>query len=367
MRFTLDTERREFAASLHALLADADVPAVAAAWAAGDPAPGRGLWKRLAELGVTALAVPERAGGLGAHPVDLVVALEELGHHAVPGPVIESLAAVPTLLAALPDRDADGSAEWLPALAGGELVATLVVPPHVPFALDADAADLALSVAPRTGAAGAPTAAAGAGDGAPVDVSTVGVLDGLASGPEASVDPARRLFRPGAVRPLAACPGGEAERAFDVGVLGCAAQLLGLARALRDAAVEHARRREQFGQPIGSFQAVAHQLADVHVAIELARPLVYAAALSLAAPPDVSPPTLTARDVSAAKVAAGQAAHRAARTALQVHGALGYTAEHDMGRFLLKTRALVGAWGTPAVHRARVRAALPGDRSGAPA
>jgi hypothetical protein len=327
MRFALSAEQRDFAASLHALLDDADVPLVARAWADRDVEPGRALWKRLAELGVTALAVPERAGGLGAHPVDLVVALEVLGRRAVPGPVVESLAAVPALL------EGPGHDQRLAGLAGGELIATLVAPPHVPYALDADAADLVLAAGP---------------DG-------VGLAPTLAAEPERSVDPTRRLFRPERSPESTEAPDAPpaVARAFELGVLGCAAQLVGLGAGLLDAAVAHARAREQFGRPVGSFQAVAHRLADVHVALELARPLLYAAAVALG----TGAATAT-RDVSAAKVAAGRAAHRAASTALQVHGAVGYTREHDLGLWLTKARALVTAWGTPAMHRARVREAL---------
>ena len=85
------------------MLAASDVPEAARRWADGDRAPGLALWRRLAGLGVTALAVPEKWGGLGASPADLVAACAELGHHALPGPVAESLAAVPALLAALDD------------------------------------------------------------------------------------------------------------------------------------------------------------------------------------------------------------------------------------------------------------------------
>ena len=331
MRFALDAEQRQFAASLHELLRHADVSTAARRWADGDPTPGLAVWKRLAELGVTALAVPESAGGLGAHPVALAVAFEQLGRHAVPGPVVESCAAVPTLLAELGHRDR------LPALADGELLATLVLPPHVPYALDADVAGLTLVADPVAGSVGVLEA----------------VRDGWADGPLRSVDPVRRLFQPGAARPLASGVPGAVARAFQVGVLACAAQLVGLGAGLLAMAVVHAGQREQFGQPIGSFQAVAHQLADVHVGLELARPLLYGAGVALGA----HSATAT-RDVSAAKVAAGTAAHRAARTALQVHGALGYTLEHDVPFWLTKARALVGAWGTPAVHRARVREAL---------
>ena len=104
----------EFGSVLHELLADADVPNAARRWASGDPASGLAVWRRLADLGVTALAVPEKQGGLGASPLDLVVACEELGHHAVPGPVAESLAAGPALLGALADAGSCG--EWLAGL-----------------------------------------------------------------------------------------------------------------------------------------------------------------------------------------------------------------------------------------------------------
>ena len=329
MRFALNDEQRQFAASLHALLTDAGVPAVARRWATGDTAPGLALWKQLAELGVTALAVPEHAGGLGARPVDLVVAVEQLGRHCVPGPVIESMAAVPTLLAEI------GHSEWLPALADGELLASLYAPPHVPLALDADVVGLVLAV----DLDGAPSGS--------VDVATV------TGGPVRSVHPPRRLFHAAPSRPLATEVPGAVAHAFNVGVMACAAQLLGAGTRLLELATEHARRREQFGRPIGSFQAVAHQLADVYVGLELARPLLYAAAVALEARSSTA-----ARDISAAKVAAGQAAHRAARVALQVHGALGYTQEHALALPLTEVRALVTAWGTPAVHRSRVRESL---------
>ena len=109
----------------------------------------------------------------------------------------------------------------------------------------------------------------------------------------------------------------------------------------------------QFGTVIGTYQAIKHKLADVLIAIELARPLVYGAALSLA---DGSPDA--ARDVSAAKVAAADAALLAARSSLQTHGAIGYTQEHDLSLLLLRVQALRPAWGDPTWHRRRVLEAL---------
>jgi alkylation response protein AidB-like acyl-CoA dehydrogenase len=340
----------QFAAALHDMLDDADGPATARRWAGGDLAPGLALWRRLAGLGVTALAVPEKWGGLGASPLDLAAACEELGHHAVPGPVAESLAAVPALLAGLADpgeppgacgerglHDGRGACgEWLAALAAGDLIATLAIPPRLPFAADAEAAGLVLL----------------AEDGI--------VYRGRPGARHQSVDPARSLseVRDGEVlaRDTGPLTGTvpNTGRALDFGALACSAQLLGAGRALLEASVRHVRTRVQFGRPVGAFQAVKHKLADVAIGLEFARPLLDAAALALAGGPAADGPATAARDVSAAKVACADAAYRAARAALQVHGAIGYTAELDLSLWLAKVRALVPAWGSQAEHRARV-------------
>lgn len=317
MKFNLAPEQRDFAASIDAAMGVADVPAANRSWAQGDTGPGRAIWSRLGDLGVTALAVSERFGGVGAHPVDLALACERLGRWCVPGPVTESLAVAPILLAQ-DDRSA--------GLAAGDLIATVALPPTVPRAVGAEFAGLVLVAA----------------DGAVSDAST-----GIG---HASVDPTRRLFEvtvSGDPRPA------TVGRAFDFGALATAAQLIGAGQAVLDMAVQHAGQRSQFGRPIGSYQAIKHTLADVHIALELARPLVYGAALALA---DDSPDSL--RDVSAAKAAASDAALLAARASLQTHGAIGYTAEHDLSQWLLRVQALHSAWGGPATHRRRVLASL---------
>jgi hypothetical protein len=176
------------------------------------------------------------------------------------------------------------------------------------------------------------------------------VADAACGQPHASVDPSRRLYD---VTPSAEARPAEVGRAYEFGALATAAQLVGAGRALLSAAVDYAKQRTQFGRPIGSYQAIKHKLADVHIAVELARPLLYAAALSLA---NESPDT--ARDVSAAKVAAAEAALLAARSALQTHGAIGFTAEYDLSLWLLRVQALRSAWGDPAEHRRRVLEAL---------
>jgi len=307
------------------MLADADVPGAARRWASGDLAPGLAVWRRLADLGVTALAVPEKQGGLGASPLDLVVACEELGHHAVPGPAAESLAAGPVLLGALAEAGPASCGEWLARLAAGDLIVTLAAPPCVPLAADTEAAGLVLFAEDGVvGRAGAGTTFR-------------------------SVDPSRSLTEVHCGPVLADGVAGAVARALDFGVLACSAQLLGAGRALLEASVRHAGVRVQFGRPVGVFQAVKHRLADVAIGLEFARPLLEAAGVALAGDEPAA-----GRDVSAAKVACAEAAYRAARAALQVHGAIGYTAEHELSRFLLQVRALVPAWGSPAEHRARV-------------
>ena len=288
MRFELDDDQRDFAAALESLLAGADTPAVARAWADGDHDPGLRLWTRLAELGVLSLAIE-------ATPVEVAIAFEALGRHAVPGPWVESAAYLPLALG----REVDG-------------VATLALPPLVPYAVDADVADAVyLGSTPAT---------------------SVGDRVG-------SVDRTRHLFP---VSAPCAGDGGSTEvddAAFDLAVLATAAQLLGAGERILADSVAYVKQRTQFGRAIGSYQAIKHQLADVRIALDFARPLVLGAALA-------------AVPVSAAKVAAGDAAYLASRTGLQVHGAVGYTQELDLSLWLTKVRALVTAWGTPAHHRA---------------
>lgn len=313
MNFEIDEQQRDFAASIDAALGAASVPSTVRAWAEGDTAPGRKVWSTLSDLGVTALLVPEKYDGIGAHPVDLVVAAERLGYWGVPGPVTESIAVAPVLLA---EDDRSG------ALASGELLATVAFPARVPRAVDADSAGLILV----------------ADDGA--------VREGSAGEQHESVDPSRKLFD---VTASGDAQSADTATAFEYGVLSNAAQLIGLGQAMLDGSVEYAKQRSQFGRTIGSYQAIKHKLADVYIAVELARPLVYGAALSLA---DGSADT--ARDVSAALVAAADTALLSARSSLQTHGAIGFTQEHDLSLLLLRVQALRSAWGDPTWHRHRV-------------
>jgi alkylation response protein AidB-like acyl-CoA dehydrogenase len=288
----LSDEQRDFAAALDKLLAASDTVTVARAWAEGDTGSGLELWQRLAEQGLTMLATE-------ATPVEIVVAFEALGRHAVPGPWVESAAHLPVLLG----REIDG-------------IGTV----GTPLALDADLADEVYLL-----------------DGASVRSATV---DGPSE--RVSVDPTRRLFTLTPGDPVTTERVGAA---WDSAVLAASAQLLGLGEQLLAESVAYVKQRRQFGREIGSYQAIKHALADVRIALDFARPMVYGAALE-------------AVPASAAKVMAGDAAYLASRTALQVHGAIGYTRELDLSLWMLKTRSLVGAWGTPGFHRARILESL---------
>jgi len=307
MRFELTDEQAGFAQALGDLLSRADTVAAARAWAEGDTGPGLATWRRLADQGVNALVVPEDAGGLGGSLVDLVVAHEVLGRHLAVGPWIESSAFLASAL----------SGEAVESIAAGA-VATVALPPHVPFAVDADAAEQVY----------------------------VGTPDGLAPAEvvraRVSVDTTRRLAEVAvAGDAVTLAVAGSLDEAFDAAVLACAAQLVGCGERLLADTVDYARQRRQFGREIGSYQAIKHQLADVRIALDFARPLAFGAALGEV-------------PASAAKVAAADAAYLASRVALQVHGAIGYTREFDLGLWITRVRALVTAWGTPAYHRARV-------------
>jgi alkylation response protein AidB-like acyl-CoA dehydrogenase len=284
VKFELTDEQVGFAEAITDLMRAADSVAVARAWSEGDTAPGVQLWKRLADLGLTALVVPEDDGGLGGTMVDLAVAFEVLGHELAVGPWIESAALAPQL--------------------EGEMV-TAAAAPLSPYAADVEVARL---------------------------------LSGTAGATHHSIDTTRTLTE-------VSGPDAFDSTALDRAALACAAQLLGAGERVLADSVGYVKQRRQFGREIGSYQAIKHQLADVRIALDFARPLIFGAALGEV-------------PVSAAKVYASDAAYLAARTGLQVHGAIGYTAEFDLSLWLNRIRALVTAWGTPAYHRGRVLESL---------
>jgi alkylation response protein AidB-like acyl-CoA dehydrogenase len=326
VRLEADQDALDFGASVRELLADIAPPAaLRTAW---DTESGRirGLWARLAEVGVLSSLVPEELGGLGLDARSVLPVLIESGRSALPEPLVETLVGS-ALLAATGGPLAQ---RWLPAVAAGEAVIAIGLGPGA-LVSGAQWADLFLLL-DKTGAVHAVEAAA------------------LTTHAEPSIDHGVRLaridWRP---RDDTVVPGADAEAAFDLAVVAVAAQLVGLAESMLDLSVGYALQREQFGKMIGSFQAVKHQLADVYVANAFAKPVVARAAASIA-----TDSASGARDASHAKYAASRAAALAARTALQVHAGIGYTFEHDLHMWMKRTWSLTSLWGDVAWHRTRV-------------
>jgi len=311
MRLGLTTEQREFGAATGRLLAEQS---------------GADRWTRLAELGIPGLLVPEEHGGAGGDDVDLLAPIEAAGHAAAPEPLIETAVATGLL------RGSALAETWLPRLAEGESLVT-VAEPGASHAVGADRA--ALVLIERGGAWHAATE--------------------FATAERPSLDEERSLFTVSAqsTEQVAAAGSAEAVTALDRGTVLSAAYLLGVGRRMIELSVEHAGTRVQFGRPIGSYQAIKHQLADALVAVEFARPCVHQAAYALAH----GSPTAS-RYASAAKSLAADAARLAARTALQVHGAIGYTVECELHRWLRRTWTFAAAWGDADHHRLRVAALL---------
>ncbi len=301
------------------------------------------LWAKLAELGILGVLVPEVHGGLGMNEIDLVLLLEETGRVALPEPIVETAAVGAPLLAELEGDVAD---EWLPKVATGEAI--LAVGHRLsPVVVDAHVADLLLLQ--REGALHA----------VPRDQAQLTA--------QPCSDASRRLFTV-EFTPSARTQVADGDRAatlmsaaIDRGALAVAAQQVGMSHRMVEIAVEYAKQREQFGKPIGSFQAIKHMLATVQVKTEFARPLVYRASHSIAH--DVPSRSI---DVSQANAAASDAANLAAKTSLQVHGAIGYTWEVDLHLWMKRAWAVEAAWGSRRWHRRRIAEAVLDSDASAP-
>lgn len=333
MNFTFDDDQDMMAEAARQILVDTCTPERLRAQMASGAARDDSRWSALSENGLTAVLAPEEAGGLGLGAVDFVRIAEAAGYVALPEPLVEHAGlAIPLLAQAAPEHP------WLAeAVAGTRTIA--IGHPVNPFVADADTAGALLLA-----------------DG---DAVHIVAADQVGLERQESIDPFRRLYQvywtPTAATLLADGEEGAAlwRAALDRGALFAAAQCLGLAQRSVDLAVAYAKERQQFGKPIGSYQAVKHHLATAQVKIEFARPVVHAAAASLMLD------TLQGRArVSHAKVVAAEAADLAARTSIQVHGAMGYSWEVDVHLFLKRALALTYAWGSPSFHQDRIQSRI---------
>ena len=324
MEFAFTEDQQSITEAARTMLLETCTPAGLRRMLDRSEAMDAGRWATIVEMGLPGMLAPEEACGLGLGLTDFVGIAEAAGYAGLPEPLVELAGVAVPLLAKLDDNRA-----WLERAVAGKIVA--IGHPINPFVADADSASAFLLCH---------------GD----EIHLV-EADEVSLARQESVDPFRRLYHvawtPRAVTYV--CTGWEDTAAR--GALLAAAQMIGLGQRCIDLAVAYAKERHQFGKPIGSYQAVKHLLASAQVKIEFARPVVHAAAAEL----PLGTFSGLAR-VAHAKIAAGEAADLAARTAVQVFGAMGMTWEVDLHFFLKRALALKFSWGTAAVHRATVAA-----------
>jgi len=333
-----------------------------------------GLWKKLVENGWTALGIPEEHGGFGTF-LDLVVVLEEAGRQLLPGPFFSTMGlAVPVLLEAGTEAQ---KKKWLGAIASGQARGTLALTEPSGrwdaegvglraarqgegwqldgvklFVPDAGVADL-LVVAARTRASGE-------------DGVTLFLVEGRPSGmtvtPMKTLDRTRRWYEvklEGVTLPDNSVMGQVDQgwpplrRALEWASAALCAEMVGGASHVLETSVEYAKTRQQFGKPIGIYQAVSHKLSDMLLEVESARSATYYASWAVNA--DAPDRALAS---SMAKAYVSDAYRRAAGNGIQVHGGIGFTWEHDMHLYFKRAKASEVTLGDATYHRELVAQAL---------
>ena len=295
------------------------------------------IWSELGELGWPGIFIGEEHGGQGLGAVELIILMEELGYALAPLPFLSNAAAGLVIAAAGSDEQKE---RWLPGIASGEARGALGLLKDGEAALvpDADSADVIV----LCGHEGRTVIQRSAAEVEPVK----------------TMDPTRRYAR---VRTGEAGEALEGEHlpGLSIACAAVAAELTGIAQRAMEMAVEYARDRKQFDRPIGSYQAVSHRCAQMLLEVEGSRSASYYAAWTA----DDEPDTL-ALAASMAKAYASDAGWRVCTSALQVHGGIGFTWEHDLHFFLKRARVDGVLWGSAKEHR-EIVADLSGRRQAA--
>jgi alkylation response protein AidB-like acyl-CoA dehydrogenase len=287
---------------------------------------GSGLWRDLANAGWTGAAIGESYGGQGLGTVELTLVSEGLGRALAPSSLFGNAAAGLLVESAGSDEQRQ---QWLPGFASGEARGAVGM-------LQADGTALVYDV-----------------DGAAAivlvgqDRAVITTTADCTSEPVEGVDLTRRLSRVSASESDEL--GGDVAAALDRIEVALSAELVGVANRAMDLAVDYARTRQQFGRPIGAYQAVSHRCADMLIDVESARSAVLCAAWTADNDPDALPFA-----ASVAKVAAAQGAWRVTTSALQVHGGIGFTWEHDCHLLLRRAVASGRLLGSVESHLDRV-------------
>lgn len=364
MYFDLTDEQRAIKSTAHDFLASRFKSERVREIAASDDGFDESGWKEMAELGWAGLALPEQWGGQGLGIVELAVLFEEMGYVCAPSPLLSNTIAGLAIAAGGSDEQRE---RYLQPLAAGEL---RITPALVDAGVPAEPGKFAMAAqADGEGAVldGEKTLVM---DAASADLFLVATADntrylverdaaGVAVVPEESIDLTRRLssvrFEGVRVAPENTLPGGEADY-FPVFLRACvalAAESTGVAQRALDFSVAYAKDRRQFGRPIGAYQAVSHRCAQMLLETENSRSAVYGAAWAADAEPESLP--LAA---CMAKAYASDAGWRVPDAAIQTHGGIGFTWEHDLHFFLKRGRANAATFGDAKWHRERVAAAV---------
>jgi alkylation response protein AidB-like acyl-CoA dehydrogenase len=317
-------------------------------------------WQEMADLGWPGLALPEEWGGQGLGIVELAVLFEEMGYALAPSPLLST-----TLVGiALAQCGSDDQRErYLRPLASGEQrgapalwdAGSTVTPGAFTMEAKADGDDVVLDgekvLVPD--AASADFLLVATDDGHRHIVASD--ADGVTVTAEPSIDPTRRLYSVGldGVRVAATdtlpAEGHDYHQVFLRICVALAAESTGVAQRTLEMAVEYAKDRQQFGRPIGSYQAVSHRCAQMLLETENSRSAVYGAAWAADSEPDSL--SLAA---SMAKAYSAEAGWHVPDASIQVHGGIGFTWEHDLHFFLKRGKANAAMFGTAAWHREQV-------------
>lgn len=322
------------------------------------------VWQKMIDLGWPAVAVPETCGGAGMGQVELTILLDEVGRGIVPGPLFATAGLfAPALVASRPSPFRDALLTSIASGATGTLALTEGSGSWNWEELQTTArrseGGWTLHGVKRSvvegGHAHELLVAARADGGLGLFAVPLGAV---AATPLDALDPALRLatvtlsnVEIAAERVIA--PPGEAEavlaRSLQESLVAASILIVGTCASILDRTIEYAKTRKQFDQPIGSFQAVKHKLADMYVAVERARSLAYFAALTIC---EDDP----RRDIAAsmAKAAAGDCERRVVEDGLQLHGGIGYTWEYDLHLYLKRATSLGALLGTSQLHRKRI-------------
>jgi alkylation response protein AidB-like acyl-CoA dehydrogenase len=317
-------------------------------------------WAEMAELGWPGLALPEEWGGQGLGIVDLAVLFEEMGYALAPSPLLSTTVAGLALAANGTDEQRE---RWLPRLASGEARGTVALfDAGTPATIGSFEME-AVAEGDRIVLGGEKVLVMDAGE---ADFFLVATADGrrhlveadakdVRVEPEVSIDPTRRLYTlhlEGVEVGPEATLNGTQEDYLPVLWRACvaiAAESTGVAQRTMEMAVAYAKDREQFGRPIGAYQAVSHRCAQMLLETENSRSAVYGAAWAADAEPDSLP--LAA---AMAKAYASDAGWRVPDASIQVHGGIGFTWEHDLHFFLKRGKANAATFGDARWHRERV-------------